>query len=187
MFISKRHLSRRTLLRGSGLALALPFLDAMVPAATALAATAAAPAPRLGFFYFPHGAIMEHWTPQAVGTEFEMSPILESLAPFKSQLTILSNPYCNPCSKMHKRIEQLLQKTNNNIGIEYFLSSFKEEWNSTNKYLIAACLADDSDSAMQLITDWFENGKALRDEYYKDWGLDIGAPEVEAEFQKHEA
>jgi len=103
------------------------------------------------------------------------------------QLTILSNPYCNPCSKMHKRIEQLLQKTNNNIGIEYFLSSFKEEWNSTNKYLIAACLADDSDSAMQLITDWFENGKALRDEYYKDWGLDIGAPEVEVEFQKHEA
>ena len=91
MFITKRHLSRRTVLRGSGLALALPFLDAMVPAATALAGTAAAPTPRLGFFYFPHGAIMEQWTPQGVGTDFELSPILESLAPVKSQLTIVSN------------------------------------------------------------------------------------------------
>ena len=48
-------------------------------------------------------------------------------------------------------------------------------------------MADDSDSALQLVTDWFENGKAQRDEYYKDWYLDIEAPEVEAEFQKHEA
>jgi len=93
------------------------------------------------------------------------------------QITILSNPYCNPCSKMHKKIEQLLQKTNNNISIQYFLSSFREELNTTNKYIIAACLADDSDSALQLITDWFENGVALKDEYYKDWSLDIEAPE----------
>ena len=102
------------------------------------------------------------------------------------QLTILSNPYCNPCSKMHKRVEELLHKTKNNIGVQYFLSSFKEEWNSTNKYLIAACLADDSGSAMQIFTDWFEHGKALRDEYYKDWGLDIETADVEDEFQKHE-
>ena len=102
------------------------------------------------------------------------------------QLTILSNPYCNPCSKMHKGIETLLQKTKNNIGVQYFLSSFKEEWITTNKYLIAACMADDSGSAMQIFSDWFENGVALRDNYYKDWGLDIEAPEVEAESQKHE-
>ena len=103
------------------------------------------------------------------------------------QLTVLSNPYCNPCSRMHKRIETLLQKSKNNIGVQYFLSSFKEEWNSTNKYLIAACLADDSGSALQIFSDWFENGTALRDDYYKDWCLDIEAPEVEAEFQRHEA
>jgi len=59
--------------------------------------------------------------------------------------------------------------------------------NTTNKYLIAACLADNSGSALQLITDWFENGVAKRDAYYKDWALDIKAQEVEAEFQKHEA
>lgn len=91
MFITKKHLSRRTVLRGVGVAVSLPLLDAMVPAATALAATAAAPKPRLGFFYFPHGAIMGSWTPTKVGTDFEVSPILESLAPFRNQLTVVSN------------------------------------------------------------------------------------------------
>ena len=56
------------------------------------------------------------------------------------QLTVLTNPYCNPCAMMHKRIEKLLQKTNNNIGVQYILSSFDESLNDTNKYLIAACL-----------------------------------------------
>ncbi|MEJ0008795.1 MAG: hypothetical protein WDM77_21135 [Steroidobacteraceae bacterium] len=57
IFLTKKYLNRRTFLRGSGVALALPFLDAMVPAATALAQTAAAPKTRAGFFYIPHGAI----------------------------------------------------------------------------------------------------------------------------------
>ena len=77
MFISKKHLSRRTLLRGAGTAIALPLLDAMIPAGTALAQTAAAPSPKLGFFYFPHGAIMDKWTPAATGSDFEISPILK--------------------------------------------------------------------------------------------------------------
>src|SRR5690348_9201902 len=91
MFLTKKYLSRRTVLRGVGAAVALPFLDAMVPAATALANTAAAPKPRLGFFYFPHGAIMEQWTPSKVGTDFEVSAILEPLAPFRDKLTVVSN------------------------------------------------------------------------------------------------
>ena len=91
MFITKKHLSRRTVLRGVGAAVSLPLLDAMVPAATALAQTAAAPKPRLGFFYFPHGAIMEQWTPSKVGTDFEVSAILEPLTPFRDKLTIVSN------------------------------------------------------------------------------------------------
>jgi hypothetical protein len=91
MFVTKKHLSRRTILRGFGAAVSLPLLDAMLPAATALAKTAAAPQPRLGFFYFPHGAIMEKWTPAQTGRDFEMSPILAPLAPFRSQLTIVSN------------------------------------------------------------------------------------------------
>jgi len=91
MFITKKHLSRRTVLKGVGAAVSLPLLDAMIPASTALAATAAAPKPRLGFFYFPHGAIMEHWTPAQAGTGFEMSQILEPLTPFRDYLTIVSN------------------------------------------------------------------------------------------------
>ena len=91
MFITRKHLSRRTVLRGMGVSMSLPLLDAMIPAATAIAQTAAAPKPRLGFFYFPHGAVMEKWTPTANGRDFTMSPILESLAPFQKQLTIVSN------------------------------------------------------------------------------------------------
>src|SRR3569832_1891112 len=63
----------------------------MVPASTALANTAAAPKPRLGFFYFPHGAIMEKWTPAKMGADFEVSPILEPLKPFRDHLTVVSN------------------------------------------------------------------------------------------------
>ena len=90
MFITKKHLSRRTFLRGAGVAVGLPLLDAMVPAWTALAQTAASPKPRMGFMYLPHGAIMEQWTPAAEGTSFELTPILKPFAPFQKQLTIVS-------------------------------------------------------------------------------------------------
>ena len=91
MFITRKHLDRRTLLRGLGASVALPLLDAMIPARTALAKTAAAPKPRLGFVYFPHGAIMERWTPASAGRDFALSPILEPLAALKQQLTVVSN------------------------------------------------------------------------------------------------
>jgi hypothetical protein len=90
MFITKKHLSRRTVLRGVGATIALPLLDAMVPARTALAATAAKPQPRVAFVYFPHGAVMSKWTPAAEGKSFELGPLLAPLEPFKRQLTIVS-------------------------------------------------------------------------------------------------
>jgi hypothetical protein len=90
MFLSKKHLARRTFLRGAGATIALPLLDAMVPAGTALAQTAAAPQPKLGFIYFPHGAIMDQWTPSATGTEFDLPAVLAPLAPFKQQLTVVT-------------------------------------------------------------------------------------------------
>jgi hypothetical protein len=90
MFITKKHLSRRTVLRGVGATVALPLLDAMIPARTALAATAAAPVVRMGFVYFPHGAIMSKWTPAAEGKAFDLPPLLEPLTPFKRQLTVVS-------------------------------------------------------------------------------------------------
>src|SRR6185295_16280015 len=90
MFITKKHLSRRTFLRGAGVAVGLPLLEAMIPASTALSQTAAKPMPRMGFIYFPHGAIMDRWTPATEGLDFELSPILKPLEKFKKQLTIVS-------------------------------------------------------------------------------------------------
>ena len=72
-FITKKHLPRRTFLRGAGVAIALPLLDSMVPAGTALAQTAANPKSRLGCIYVPHGATMDKWTPATVGNGFEFT------------------------------------------------------------------------------------------------------------------
>jgi Protein of unknown function (DUF1552) len=90
MYITRKHLSRRTVLKGTGAAVALPLLDAMIPAATALAATAAAPKPRMAFVYFPHGAVMDQWTPKKEGADFDLPPIIASLKPFQKQLTVIS-------------------------------------------------------------------------------------------------
>jgi hypothetical protein len=100
MFITKKHIARRTVLKAAGVKLALPFLDAMVPAATALAQTAAAPKMRAAFFYLPHGAIMyntphgpsaDKWTPSGSGADFKLSPILASLEPYKKYVTSFGN------------------------------------------------------------------------------------------------
>src|SRR5712691_7577908 len=90
MFLTKKSLPRRTFLRGIGATLALPLLDAMVPARTLLAATAAKPAARLGFVYLPHGAIMDRWTPAQEGANFEFSPILKPLEPFRDHVDVVS-------------------------------------------------------------------------------------------------
>jgi len=90
MFITKKHLNRRTVLRGLGASVGLPLLDAMIPAATALAATAAAAKPRVGFIYFPHGAVMDKWTPKADGANFDCPDIIASLKPYQKHLTVIT-------------------------------------------------------------------------------------------------
>ena len=91
IFISKKHLSRRTLLRGAGTALALPLLDSMLPAATAFAQSGAVPRTRFGAIYFPHGATMSRWTPVDQGKNFTFSEILDPLAPFREQINVITN------------------------------------------------------------------------------------------------
>ena len=88
--IFKKHLSRRTFVRGMGVTVGLPFLEAMVPAGTALAQTAAKPQIRLGLCFIPHGAVMNQWTPATTGA-LELSPILSPLAAHKDQVVVLSN------------------------------------------------------------------------------------------------
>ena len=98
--LRKKHLSRRAVLRGGAVALGLPFLDAMVPAGVALAQTAAAPKTRAGFFYIPHGAIMNNtpygkevdaWTSSGAGADFKLGHILEPLESLKSYVTTFEN------------------------------------------------------------------------------------------------
>ena len=90
MIITKKALPRRTVLRGLGATVALPFLDGMVPALTALGKTAATPTPRLGVVYTPNGVVMDQWTPAVEGAAFEFSPILQPLARFRDQMVILT-------------------------------------------------------------------------------------------------
>jgi len=100
MFLTKKYIPRRAVLKAAGVTLGLPFLDAMVPAGTALAQTAAVPKLRTGFFYLPHGAIMgntahgpalDSWTPSGAGANFKLSTILASLEPYKKYVSSFGN------------------------------------------------------------------------------------------------
>jgi hypothetical protein len=90
MFLTRKHLSRRTVLKGAGASIALPLLDAMIPAHTALAETPAAPSTRLAFVYFPHGALQNEWEPRETGRSFEFPFILEPLEPLSEYVTVVS-------------------------------------------------------------------------------------------------
>src|SRR4029453_13057377 len=96
MLITKKAISRRTVLRGMGAAVALPLLDSMVPALSAMAKTAAKPVHRFGVMYVPNGMIMKNYLPLGEGTAFEMTPTLAPLAKFRGQILVLSGLECIP-------------------------------------------------------------------------------------------
>jgi Protein of unknown function (DUF1552) len=90
-FVTKKHLSRRTLLRGLGVSVSLPLLDSMLPAQTPLARTAAAPKTRLSCIYVPHGATMDKWTPAAEGAGFQFTESLMPLEKLRDRICVISN------------------------------------------------------------------------------------------------
>jgi hypothetical protein len=109
MFLSKKHVPRRTVLKAAGAAVGLPLLDAMVPSSTAWADTPAGKTPkRFAFIGFPHGAIMDRWSPKETGKDFTISEILKPLEPFRKQLTIVSGLRNKPAEtpEPHAYIEQ---------------------------------------------------------------------------------
>jgi hypothetical protein len=113
MLITKKHLSRRTLLRGAGAALALPLLDSMLPAQTPLRKTAAAPRTRFAAIEIVHGAAgstidgnaKHYWSPSGDGADFEFTPTLQSLEPYRDYLTIVSGTDLNNASALSPREE----------------------------------------------------------------------------------
>ena len=106
MFITKKHLSRRTVLKGLGVTLGLPLLDSMVPAQTPLHKTAAAPPTRLACIEMVHGSAgstgegtnKHYWSPEKTGSDFEMSQTLEPLKPYRDYLTIVSDTDLHPAT-----------------------------------------------------------------------------------------
>jgi uncharacterized protein DUF1552 len=93
MIIAKKAIGRRTMLRGIGTAIALPLLDAMVPALTAAQKTPAKAVRRFGVVYHPNGVIQDKWFPKGEGTNFELSPVLMPLEPFRDKLLVVSGLY----------------------------------------------------------------------------------------------
>jgi hypothetical protein len=104
MMVFKKAIPRRTFLRGAGTALALPLLDAMVPAFASPAQTAARTATRLSFFTVPNGVIMDKWTPAVVGTSYDITPVLEPLAAFRDRIVVLSGLANNEARKLEFEI-----------------------------------------------------------------------------------
>src|SRR5690242_11836267 len=91
MIITKKALPRRTFLKSAGVTLALPLLDSMIPALSAMGSTAASPVRRLGYVYIPMGANQARWTPPGQGKLSELSQILDALMPFREYLTVITN------------------------------------------------------------------------------------------------
>jgi hypothetical protein len=125
MIITKKALPRRTFLRGLQATLALPLLDAMIPAATALAQTPAKPVRRLGFVYIPMGCDHGRWTPADQGTLRELSPILAPLEPVKEQLTVITN----------LRLEQSYPGTHDTANAGFLSAAFAKHTESSDYYL----------------------------------------------------
>jgi hypothetical protein len=96
MIVTKKAIPRRTILRGMGAALALPLLDSMVPALSALKDTAAKPVPRFGVVYVPNGMVMKNWTPAEEGAAFEFTPTLKPLEPFRDRMLLLNGLSSKP-------------------------------------------------------------------------------------------
>jgi hypothetical protein len=125
MIITKKALPRRTFLRGLQATLALPLLDAMIPAATALAQTAAKPVRRLGFVYVPMGCDHGRWTPAGQGTLSDLSPILAPLEGVKEQLTVVTN----------LRLEQSYPGTHDTANAGFLSAAFAKHTESSDYYL----------------------------------------------------
>jgi hypothetical protein len=109
MFLSKKSVARRTALKGIGATIGLPLLESMIPAGTAWAQTPAGKTPkRFAFIGFPHGAIMDRWSPAETGTNYTMTEILKPLEPFRKHMTIVSGLRNKPAEtpEPHAYIEQ---------------------------------------------------------------------------------
>lgn len=115
------------------------------------------------------------------------SRILFGNSDSKIMITILTNPHCEPCSKMHKRIEKLLDETGDRICVQYIFSSFHKELDVSNKFLSAVYFNKSTEEVRYVYNEWFEDGKHKKEDTFKKYNLNIEASDVIEEFSKHQA
>lgn len=116
-------------------------------------------------------------------TEIGDSSILFGNPDAGMKITILSNPHCNPCARMHKRVEKLLNFGNGEICVQYILSSFNERLDESSRYLIAMYL--NSNDAMRVFDDWYEKDKFRYETTVQNCKYDLYSNEVEEEMERH--
>jgi Protein of unknown function (DUF1552) len=138
VIISKLHLSRRTVLRGFGAALALPVLDAMIPALTAAARTGAAPVKRLGVFYVPNGMSMPYWFPKTEGPLAELPPTLKSLSAFKERVLLCGGLADEPANRVKGGGDHARSAGTFLTGVPYKLTSGADVYGSVSMDQIVA-------------------------------------------------
>ena len=138
MIIRKMHLSRRHLLRGLGAALALPVLDSMVPALSALAGTAAAPIKRLGVFYVPNGMSMPYWFPKTEGPLTAMPPTLKSLEAFRDRVLLCGGLADEPANRVRGGGDHARSAGTFLTGVPFKLTSGADVFGSISMDQIAA-------------------------------------------------
>jgi len=138
VIITKMHLSRRTLLRGLGATLALPVLDSMIPALSALANTGAAPVKRLGVFYVPNGMSMPYWFPKTEGPLTEMPPTLQSLAAFKDRVLLCGGLADEPANRVKGGGDHARSAGTFLTGVPFKLTSGADVYGSISMDQIAA-------------------------------------------------
>ena len=138
MIITKMHLSRRTLLRGLGATLALPVLDSMIPALSALATTGAAPVKRLGVFYVPNGMSMPYWFPKTEGPLAEMPPTLQSLTAFKDRVLLCGGLADEPANRVKGGGDHARSAGTFLTGVPFKLTSGADVFGSVSMDQIAA-------------------------------------------------
>jgi Protein of unknown function (DUF1552) len=138
VIITKMHLSRRTLLRGLGATLALPVLDSMIPALSALANTGAAPVKRLGVFYVPNGMSMPYWFPKTEGPLTEMPPTLQSLAAFKDRVLLCGGLADEPANRVKGGGDHARSAGTFLTGVPFKLTSGADVFGSISMDQIAA-------------------------------------------------
>ena len=101
-------------------------------------------------------------------------------------VTILTNPHCSPCAKMHKRIDNVLTKIGDNICLQYIFSSFNEELDYTGKFLTAIYLQKSRSEAMSIFNEWYEKGKYDKDDFFSKYKEININDEVETEYAQHQ-